>query len=66
VWLRGSAVPKLFVDAEPGSILVGRQRSLVRKWPSVTEVTVPGAHFVPEDSPHEIGRALADWIPTLP
>jgi haloalkane dehalogenase len=65
-WLRTSAVPKLFLDAEPGSILVGRQRSLVRKWPSVTEVTVPGSHFVPEDSPHEIGRALAEWIPTLP
>ncbi|HJX44215.1 MAG TPA: haloalkane dehalogenase [Geodermatophilus sp.] len=65
-WLRTSAVPKLFVNAEPGSILVGRQRALVRKWPSVTEVTVPGAHFVPEDSPHAIGRALADWIPTLP
>jgi haloalkane dehalogenase len=65
-WLRTSAVPKLFLNAEPGSILVGRQRGLVRKWPSVTEVTVPGAHFVPEDSPHAIGRALADWIPTLP
>ncbi|WP_336033313.1 haloalkane dehalogenase [Geodermatophilus sp. FMUSA9-8] len=66
VWLRGSAVPKLFLNAEPGSILVGRQRALVRKWPAVTEVTVPGSHFVPEDSPHAIGRALADWIPTLP
>ena len=65
-WLRTSAVPKLFLDAQPGSILVGRPRALVRKWPSVTEVTVPGAHFVPEDSPHAIGRALADWIPTLP
>ncbi|WP_369255910.1 haloalkane dehalogenase [Geodermatophilus amargosae] len=65
-WLRTSAVPKLFLNAEPGSILVGRQRALVRKWPSVTEVTVPGAHFVPEDSPHAIGRALADWISTLP
>jgi len=65
-WLRTSAVPKLFLNAEPGSILVGRQRALVRKWPSVTEVTVPGSHFVPEDSPHAIGRALADWIPTLP
>ncbi len=64
-WLRTSAVPKLFLNAEPGSILVGRQRALVRKWPSLTEVTVPGSHFVPEDSPHEIGRALADWIPTL-
>jgi haloalkane dehalogenase len=65
-WLAGSDVPKLFIDAEPGSILVGRQRELVRSWPSLTEVTVPGSHFVPEDSPHEIGRAVADWMRTLP
>jgi len=64
-WLATSAVPKLFIDADPGSILVGRQRDLVRTWPELTEVTVPGSHFVPEDSPHEIGRALAEWIPTL-
>jgi haloalkane dehalogenase len=64
-WLRTSDVPKLFVNADPGSILVGRPRAFVRKWKALTEVTVPGAHFVPEDSPHEIGRALADWIPTL-
>ena len=64
-WLRRSPVPKLFLDAEPGSILVGRQRDFVRKWAALTEVTVPGAHVVPEDSPHEIGRALADWLPTL-
>ena len=64
-WLRTSDVPKLFLDADPGFMLVGRPRGLVRKWPALTEVTVPGAHFVPEDSPHEIGRALADWIPTL-
>jgi haloalkane dehalogenase len=38
----------------------------VRRWPALTEVTVPAAHFVPEDAPDEIGRALADWIPTLP
>jgi len=64
-WLTTGAVPKLFIDADPGSILVGRQRDLVRTWPGLTEVTVPGSHFVPEDSPHEIGRALAEWIPTL-
>jgi haloalkane dehalogenase len=64
-WLAGSDVPKLFLNADPGSILVGRQRGVVRKWPALTEVTVPGSHFVPEDSPHEIGRALAGWIPTL-
>jgi haloalkane dehalogenase len=64
-WLATSDVPKLFIDADPGSILVGRQRELVRGWPALTEVTVPGSHFVPEDSPHEIGRALAAWLPTL-
>ncbi|MGZ4641699.1 MAG: haloalkane dehalogenase [Blastococcus sp.] len=64
-WLAVSDVPKLFVDADPGSILVGRQREVTRSWPALTEVTVPGSHFVPEDSPHEIGRALAAWIPTL-
>ena len=64
-WLAGSDVPKLFIDADPGSILVGRQRELVRGWPSLTEVTVPGSHFVPEDSPHEIGRAVADWMGAL-
>ncbi|MGY1844666.1 haloalkane dehalogenase [Modestobacter sp. SYSU DS0875] len=64
-WLAHSEVPKLFLNADPGSILVGRQRTRVRRWPALTEVTVPGGHFVPEDSPDEIGRALADWIPTL-
>ncbi|MCV2490565.1 haloalkane dehalogenase [Geodermatophilus sp. YIM 151500] len=65
-WLRRSDLPKLFVNAEPGSILTGRQRMFVRTWPALTEVTVPGSHFVPEDSPHEMGRALADWIRSLP
>lgn len=65
-WLRTSDMPKLFIDADPGFLLVGRQRELVRKWPALTEVQVPGAHFVPEDSPDEIGRALADWLRTLP
>ncbi|WP_104526368.1 haloalkane dehalogenase [Blastococcus atacamensis] len=64
-WLAGSDVPKLFIDADPGSILVGRQREVVRSWPALTEVTVAGSHFVPEDSPHEIGRAVADWMPGL-
>ena len=65
-WLAHSEVPKLFVNADPGSILVGRQREVARRWPALTEVTVPGSHFVQEDSPHEIGRALADWIAGLP
>ena len=64
-WLAHSEVPKLFLDADPGSILVGRQRTVVRRWPALTEVTVPGGHVVPEDSPDEVGRALADWLSTL-
>jgi haloalkane dehalogenase len=64
-WLAHSDVPKLFVNAEPGFLLVGRQRTVVRRWPALTEVTVPASHFVPEDAPGELGRALADWLPTL-
>jgi haloalkane dehalogenase len=65
-WLAGSAVPKLFVNAEPGAILTGRQRALCRAWPNQHEVTVAGIHFLQEDSPAEIGRAIADWLAGLP
>lgn len=60
-----SPIPKLFINAEPGSILVGTQRDFCRSWPNQTEVTVAGAHFIQEDSPEAIGRAIADWYPTL-
>lgn len=61
-WLAQSGVPKLFVNAEPGSILVGRQREVCRTWPNQMEVTVKGAHFIQEDSPDEIGTAVAEFI----
>ena len=61
-WLSSSPVPKLFVDAEPGAILAGRLREFCRTWPNQTEVTVRGTHFIQEDSPDEIGRAVADWL----
>jgi haloalkane dehalogenase len=61
-WLASSDVPKLFVNAEPGAILTGPQRDLCRSWPNQTEVTVPGIHFVQEDSPDEIGRAVSEWL----
>ena len=60
-----SPIPKLFINAEPGSILVGAQRDFCRRWPNQTEVTVEGLHFIQEDSPEAIGRAIADWHPTL-
>lgn len=54
-------VPKLFINADPGSILVGRARDVCRAWPNQTEVTVPGIHFIQEDSPDLIGTAIAGW-----
>ena len=60
--LNNKQLPKLFVNAEPGSILVGKAREFCRSWPNQTEITVAGTHFIQEDSPREIGRAVADWI----
>ena len=61
-WLVQSDVPKLFVNAEPGAILTGSQREFCRTWPNQEEVTVRGVHFVQEDSPHEIGEAVATFV----
>ena len=61
-WLSESDVPKLFIDAEPGAILVGPAREVCRGWPNQTEVSVTGTHFIQEDSPDEIGAALRRWI----
>lgn len=65
-WLGETEVPKLFVNAEPGAILVGPQREFCRTWKNQTEVTVRGSHFIQEDSPHEIGEALREWFGQLP
>jgi len=64
-WLAQSTIPKLFINADPGAILIGAQREFCRKWPNQREVTVKGVHFIQEDSPHEIGAAVADWYRTL-
>lgn len=64
-WLSTSAVPKLFVNADPGSILVGAQREFCRRWPNQREVTVRGSHFIQEDSPAEIGQAIAVFLAGL-
>jgi len=60
-WLSDSDLPKLFINAEPGAILIGPQREFCRQFSNQTEVTVPGIHFVQEDSPHEIGAAISQW-----
>jgi haloalkane dehalogenase len=64
-WLAESQIPKLFINADPGSILTGRQREICRAWPSQTEITVPGIHFMQEDSPNQIGIAIAEFVRKL-
>jgi haloalkane dehalogenase len=61
-WMAANDVPKLFVNAEPGAILIGVLRDFCRTWRNQTEVTVPGSHFIQEDSGAAIGRAIAAWI----
>jgi len=58
-------LPKLFINADPGSILTGKARKFCRTWPNQKEVTVAGTHFIQEDSPVEIGIAVAEWLKTI-
>jgi haloalkane dehalogenase len=65
-WLSKSTIPKLLILGDPGAIVTGRIRDFCRTWPNQTEVTVKGVHFLQEDSPHEIGRALQEFVKSLP
>jgi haloalkane dehalogenase len=65
-WLAQSHIPKLFIDADPGAILVGRARDFCRQLPNQREAGVKGIHFVQEDAPAEIGIALRDFLNGLP
>ena len=58
-------LPKLFINADPGSILTGKARKFCRTWPNQKEVTVAGTHFIQEDSPAQIGIAVAEWLKTI-
>ena len=60
-----SALPKLFIVGEPGAIIRGRILEFCRKWPNQTEVTVTGLHFLQEDAPDEIGRALQQFVKSV-
>ncbi|QXP83704.1 haloalkane dehalogenase [Methylococcus sp. Mc7] len=64
-WLAACEIPKLFINAEPGALLGPRARLFCRRWPNQTEITVPGIHYLQEDSPHEIGEALARFVARL-
>lgn len=60
-WMAENDLPKLFVNADPGAILIGKQREFCRGWKNQQEVTVAGVHFIQEDSPDEIGLAISAW-----
>jgi haloalkane dehalogenase len=61
-WISTSDIPKLFVNADPGTILIGPQRAFCRTWPNQKEITVKGTHFIQEDAPVEIGQAIAELL----
>jgi haloalkane dehalogenase len=64
-WLAGSDLPKLFINADPGAQIVGRSRDFCRSWPNQQEITVPGIHFIQEDSPDRIGAAIREFVVSL-
>ena len=64
-WMSINEIPKLFINADPGSILTGKQREFCRKWKNQQELTVKGNHFIQEDSPEEIGEAISNWYRNL-
>ena len=57
-----SNIPKLFVNADPGFLLIGSQRDEVRSWVNTKEVTVDGNHFIQEDSPEDITKHIKDFL----
>lgn len=64
-WLSQSTLPKLLILGEPGVIMTGRTREFCQTWPNQREVTVRGRHFLQEDSPHQIGTALVEFVTSL-
>jgi haloalkane dehalogenase len=64
-WLVRSPVPRLFVNGDPGFLATGAVRDFCRTLPNQQEVTVKGTHFLQEDSPDEIGRAVAAFVRRL-
>ncbi len=61
-WMAEQSIPKLFIHCDPGQIIFERDLGIIRSWPNQTEAVVKGLHHPQDDSPDEIGRALADWL----
>jgi len=64
-WLATSDIPKLFINTSDGHALIGRNREFCRSWPNQQEITLQGKHYIQEDSPRELGEAVANWYREL-
>lgn len=64
-WMAENDLPKLFINADPGAILIGSQREFCRTWNNQVEVTVHGSHFIQDDAPNDIGSAISSWFKNL-
>lgn len=65
-FMSGTRIPKLFISADPGALLSHEVRkNTIRQWPELTEVKVKGNHYIQEQCPDDIGKALAEWLVTL-
>lgn len=65
-WLDHTAIPKLFINAEPGALIASPGRKAIcRAWPNTTEVTVAAAHYVPEERPREVADSISAWAARL-
>ena len=61
-WLRETPVPKVFIRGRPGGIVQGPRIDFCRGLPNTREIVVPGIHYIQEDSPGEIGDAVAALV----
>ncbi|MEW6127962.1 MAG: haloalkane dehalogenase [Acidobacteriota bacterium] len=64
-WMAKNDIPKLFIKGEPGGLIQGGRERICRAWKNITEVSVKGNHYLPEESPVEVGQAIAEWVEKL-
>ena len=53
-WMEENDLPKLFIQAIPGVALSEELLAYCLSWKNQQQITVPGKHFIQEDSPNEI------------
>ncbi|XP_071947914.1 coelenterazine h 2-monooxygenase-like [Antedon mediterranea] len=64
-WLSKSAdIPKLYINGKPGFFSSGITK-VTENWPNQETVSVPGLHFLQEDSPDDIGKAIYHFLKKL-